>query len=38
MKSVNMMYGMVEKHNLQEYTQEFVDILEIFFQNLKFIF
>jgi hypothetical protein len=34
MKSVNMMYGWVEKHNLQEYSgHEFVDLLEIIFEN-----
>ena len=36
MKSVNMMYGWVEKHNLQEYSgQEFVDLLEKSFSKMQ---
>jgi len=36
MKSVNMMYGWVEKHNLQEYSgQEFVDLLERSFSKTQ---
>jgi hypothetical protein len=36
MKSVNMMYGWVKKHNLQEYSgQEFVDLLERSFSKTQ---